>query len=381
VKLCEKSRWRQWMERLRNSLSLNMEKVAIILVNYKDYVNRFLLECRDGLRAQNYDHQDYQVYIVDNASSEESRSFIAINYPEAKIIPRTDGNYSAANNAGIAQAIKNGFELFAIVNMDTRFDPNWLVELVFAVNSKPTVGIAQSKILLNPKDDLEALDPFINSVGNIMHYLGFGYTGGLGQKNSRFQEEEIKEIGGYASGCSLITKKEVLDKIGWYDEEYYMYHDDIELGWRAKLAGYRIVLAPRSIIYHKYEFSRSIRMFYYMERNRYLVMFSFYKLPTIIAILPMMIFMEAGMILYSIINRRLGVKLSTGKYFLRPACWRHIREVRRRLRTFRQKKDKEIMADFSGEILFQEVASPLLKYIANPITKAYWLLIKKIIFW
>ena len=65
-----------------------------------------------------------------------------------------------------------------------------------------------------------------------------------------------------------------------------MYHDDLEMGWKAKLAGYKIVLAPKSVCYHKYEFSRSIKMVYYMERNRLITHFSFYELTSILAILP-----------------------------------------------------------------------------------------------
>lgn len=358
-----------------------MEMVAIILVNYKDYVNRFLLACRDGLRAQSYNAADFKVYIVDNASSEQSRSFIKQNYPEAVIIPRPDGNYSAGNNAGINQAIADGFALFVIVNMDTRFERDWLLELVKAVRSDETIGIAQSKILLEPKDEIEARDPKINSVGNVMHYLGFGYTRGFGEPNSQFTLKGVRPIAGYASGCSLIIKKEVLDKIGGYDEEYYMYHDDVELGWRARLAGYQIVLAPESVIYHKYEFSRSIRMFYYMERNRYLVMFSFYRLRTIAVIFPMIVLMDIGTTVYSILNRRFKIKFSTWRYFFRHASWQHIAETRRRVKTFRKIKDRDIIQDFSGEILFQEVANPLLKYIGNPITRVYWQLVKKIIFW
>ena len=68
-------------------------------------------------------------------------------------------------------------------------------------------------------------------------------------------------------GSSFAVKKAVLDKIGGYNEEYYMYHDDLEMGWKAKLAGYKIVLAPKSVCYHKYGFSRSIKMVYYMKRT------------------------------------------------------------------------------------------------------------------
>mgnify|MGYP001608715920 CR=1 FL=1 len=236
------------------------KKVAIILVNYKDYVNRFLGECRDSLRAQNYPKDSCIIYIVDNASSDESVKYIKENYPEAKIIPRLDGNYAAANNAGIKEGIKDGCEYFVIANMDTKFDADWLSELIKAIASDPIIGIAQSKMLLYPKNEEEWKTPKINSMGNIMHFLCFGFTSYYNEIDRKI--EGLPEIKGYASGCSFITKKEVLDKIGGYNEEYYMYHDDIEMSWKTKLAGYKIVLAPKSVMYHKYEFGRSICMLY-----------------------------------------------------------------------------------------------------------------------
>ena len=380
------------------------KKVAIILVNYKDYVNRFLAECRDSLRAQNYPRDLYKVYIIDNASSEDSKKYIKENYPEAIIVPRSDGNYAAANNAGLRKGREDGCELFVIANMDTKFDSAWLGELVGAVESDPKIGIAQSKMLLYPKTAEEWKNPKINSLGNIMHYLGFGFTSFYGQKDEKFPlppsaSRRIKggkngypEINGYASGCSFIIKKDVLDKIGGYNEEFYMYHDDIEMSWKTKLVGYRIVLAPKSIMYHKYEFGRSILMLYYMERNRYIIMFTFYKLPTLLLVAPAIIFMDLGMLFYSILSGWFKVKIRVYSYFLKPSSWIKVFQARKEVKKMRRVnphtknfgvgvKDRDIVKYFSGEILFQEISNPVLKYIANPIFNLYWQAVKRVIFW
>lgn len=368
-----------------------MRKVAVILINYKDYAERFLAECRDSLRSQNYQREDFTVYVVDNAFSENSLNYLRTNFPEAKILPRSDGNYCAANNLGIKKAIEDGFELFVIANMDTKFDQNWLTELVIVVESDKKIGLAQSLILLYPKNEEEWRNPKINSVGNSLHYLGFGFTDGYGRTLEWFLDaarddinnkiDVIKEIKGYASGCSLIIKKEVLDEIGFYNEEYYMYHDDIELGWRAKLAGYKIVLAPRSIVYHKYEFSRSVRMFYYMERNRYLAMVHFYKAPTLILLLPIIMIMDMGVWFFSILNGQAITKLKVCQYFLKPDTWRKIKAVRQTVQKFRLLKDIEVLNNCVGEVLFQEVDNPVLKYLGNPLCRLYFRMIKKFISW
>jgi len=348
------------------------KKIAIILVNYKDYAERFLIECRDSIRAQDYPKDFYRVYIVDNASCEKTTEYLKNNYKEAIIIPRSDGNYAAANNVGLKKATGDSCDYFVIANMDTKFDRNWLKELVKAVESDNKIGIAQSKILLYKKNK-------INSLGNIIHFLGFGFTDGYNQPDREING--YPEIKGYASGCSFIIKKEVLDKIGGYNEELYMYHDDIDIGWKAKLAGYKIVLAPKSVVYHKYSFNRSALMIYYMERNRYITMFTFYKLPTILLILPALIIMDLGMFLFSAFNGWLGQKLKVYKYFLKPESWVKIFKSRQKIKKIRKISDRQMVKNFFGQVLFQEIDNPVLKYIANPVFNLYWQAVRRVIWW
>ena len=357
-------------------------KVAIILINYKDYANRFLTECRDSLRAQTYPADNFAVYIVDNATSDKSRQYLAGCYPEAKVIPRPDGNYSAGNNAGINAARQDGITLFCIANMDTRFEPDWLTELVKAALSAPDIGIAQSKLLLYPQNDDERKDPLINSLGNVQHYLGFGYTSGYRQKSSACANiVDISPIAGYASGCALIVKDGLLKKIGDYNEDFYMYHDDVELSWRTKLAGYKIVLAPRSVVFHKYEFNRSVRMYYYMERNRYMVLFNFYRWRTIFLLLPMLFLMEFGVAGFSILHGGFFTKLRVYWYYLKPSAWWRIFRTRDAVARFRQTTDKQILSTMSGRLDFSEVNNWVLENLGNPLCELYFYLIKKIIVW
>ena len=359
------------------TLKLVMKKVGIILVNFKDYAHKFLSEFRDGLLVQDYPREFVNYYMVDNASSEASRRYLSENFPESVIVPRKDGNYAMANNEGAKKAFEDGCEYIIIVNIDTALDKFWLSELVKALEENEEAGIAQSKILLYPKARDEVVNPKINTLGNIMHFLGFGFTSNYNEKDGNI--EGYPEIKGYASGCSFIIRKEVFEGIGGYDEEYYMYHDDIEVSWKTKLLGYKIVLAPKSIISHKYEFSRSIRMLYYMERNRYLVMLQFYSIPILILIMPAIIIMELGMWFFSIVNSWLGTKAKVSFYFLNPMVWFKIFKKRRFLARIRKVREKNIIKYFEGRVLFQEISNPVLKYIANPLLSLYWKFIKIII--
>lgn len=357
------------------------EKVGIILINYQDYAAKYLAACFSSLERQTY--QNFQVYIIDNASSVESLTYLKTNYPRAKVLSRNDGNYTAANNLGIKAALAGNCPYVVLANMDTEFSTVWLDELVRGAQSDAKVGLVQAKIYLYPKNEAEWKNPKINSLGNIVNFLGFAYTDSYGRSDAEaaayLNSATYPEIKGYASGCSLLVKAEVLSKIKGYNEEYYMYHDDLELSLKARLAGYRIVLAPRATMYHKYEFKRSVKMIYYMERNRRLFLLSFYPLNLIILLIPPILVMDLGMLFYSLFQGWFKEELKIYAYFLRPRSWRLIRRSRQELKKLSVWPFSRLAQDFSGRIDFQEINNPLLKYFVNPLFSAYWNFVRRLI--
>ena len=350
------------------------KKVGIVLINYQDYAAKFLNACRDSLRAQDYPAESFNVYIVDNAATPESAEYLKNSYPTAVILSRTDGNYTAANNLGFSRAIADGCEYLVTVNMDTEMSPHWLSELVAALDSNPAAAIAQSKILLYPKDEIEKKQPKINSLGNVIHFLGFGFTSGYGEVDREISG--YPEIKGYASGCSFIIRPEVFQKIGGYNEELYMYHDDLELSLKVRLAGYKVILAPRSIIFHKYEFSRSVGMIYYMERNRYLTLLSFYPAYLLALIALPALLMDLGMLFYSALGGWFKAELKIYGYFCHFKNYDKILVERKKIRQLSAAPFSDLARDFAGRIEFQEIANPVLKYVVNPLFDLYWRLIK-----
>ncbi len=351
-------------------------KVGVVLVNYQDYAKRYLTVCRDSLRAQSY--RDFYVYIIDNASSNETLDYLKQIYPEAVILPRSDGNYCAANNVGMRQAIADGCDYLIAANMDTEFDANWLLELVLALEKNPAAGIAQSLILLHP-DTQKNNEVLINSTGNQLHFLFFGFTGDYGRPLAAVSLTGYPEIKGYASGCSFIIRKEIFEAMGGYTEELYMYHDDIEVSLKNRLLGHKIVLAPRSLVYHKYEFERSVRMLYYMERNRALCFWSFYPGKLLgLLFLPYLV-MTLGLGLSALASGWFKTYLKVLAELCTPRFWRLRRQLRRHYQSLDQVGRATLSHNFVGKIEFQEIANPLLKYLVNPTFNAYWQLVKKII--
>lgn len=353
------------------------KKVGIVLINYQDYAAKFLRACRDSLRRQDYLATAINVYIVDNAATADSTTYLQAEYPEARILTRSNGNYAAANNLGFYRAISDGCEYLVTVNMDTEMRPDWLSQLVWALEKNPLAGIAQSKILLYPKSGSDGMPLKINSIGNIIHFLGFGFTSGYNEDDRVI--DGYPEIKGYASGCSFVIRREVFQKIGGYNEEFYMYHDDLELSLKVKLAGYQIVLAPRSIILHKYEFSRSVGMIYYMERNRYLTLLSFYPAYLLVLIILPLLIMDFGMLLYSALHGWFKAEMKIYGYFCGLKNHAKILSERKKIKKLSIIPFSSLARDFAGRIDFQEIANPILKYLVNPLFNWYWRIVKLLV--
>jgi GT2 family glycosyltransferase len=351
-------------------------KIGIILINYKDYAKRFLADCRGSLRLLNYPKEKFLVYIVDNASTPESESYLKAEYPEAIVLPSAiNTGWAGGNNIGVARALADGCDDVVFLNMDVIVEQDWLKELVAVAGSREETGIVQSKILLYPVKDM----PRINSLGNDIHFLMFGFCHGYGMPDNPADIATREVL--YASGSSMYVKGEVIKKIGACDQEFFMYHDDLDYCLKARLAGFKIAIAPRSRVWHKYEFGRSVRQIYFMERNRLICFFSFYKWPTVGMLFPALLAYELGIFIFSIRNGYARAKISSWVFFFCRKNWKWLLARRRAIRALRKISDREMSENFVGAVGFQEIQNPLNKYFANPVFGVYWYLAKHFLFW
>jgi hypothetical protein len=370
------------------------KKVAIVLVNYKNYAEKYLADCIDSIRQQNFSGE-IKVFIVDNETSVESSKLISKLAPEAKLIlNKTNDGFAKGNNDAMKLAIARGFDYMVLFNMDTVVEKNCVSELVrVAEDLTPTlslirrgrkgeVGAVQARLMLWSEKNK------INSLGNVTHFLGFGYAKGYGEKYnpqisfSRKERSGGRQEGGicYPSGAAVLYKAETLKKVGLFDEEFWMYNEDQDLGWRIWLAGFKCVLAPAAVVYHKYEFNRSIKKYYWMDRNRIITMLKNYHWATIALVTPACLLMEIGLLFFSAQNGWFKEKMEVYKYFLSAKNWHHILSVRKQIQKSRRVKDKDIIRLFSGKIWYQEIGDGRLK-IANIIFNTYWQIIKVLIRW
>jgi len=215
--------------------------ISIIIVNWNGI--RYLPGCFQSIEKQ--DWKEYEIIFVDNASTDSSVLWVKKHYPKTIIIlNQKNVGFSHANNIGYKKA-KGDYILF--LNNDTSVSASFITELVKTVESDETIGGAQSKILLMDKPDT------LDSVGAFLTPTGFLYHYGFGKKDSNRFDKQINLY--TAKGACMLFKKEVLNVVAVYgnvfDPLYFAYFEETDLCHRIWLAGYRIVYAYQSCIYHK----------------------------------------------------------------------------------------------------------------------------------
>jgi GT2 family glycosyltransferase len=214
---------------------------------------------------------------VDNASEDGSVEFIKKNFPEVKLIQNESNfGFGGGNNVGIGQA--KG-EFIMILNNDTRLMPNCIEELRKSIERDERFGASASKILLNHGDNL------IDVAGIAICLDGLSIGRGRLEDNNKFKKEE--EVF-FASDCACLYRKQMLYDIRvageFYDEDFFAYADETDLGWRARLAGWKSIYNPNAVVYHCHSASTSTYSpfkAFLVERNRIWVVIKSFPLSIV----------------------------------------------------------------------------------------------------
>lgn len=238
-----------------------MVQVSVVIVNWNGAA--LLDDCLSSLASQTF--RDFELILVDNGSSDDSVAKMRRLAPTARIIA-LDSNFgfAAGNNAGIQAACG---QYVVLANNDTRLEPEFLAELTGVAESDPSVGMVAPKILnfFEPRK--------IDSVGGLL-LCPDGIAQGRGRGEDDLGQYDHEDDILMPSGCAALYRRAMLDEIGLFDEAFFAYCEDSDLGLRARWAGWRARSAPRAIIFHKYSASTSayspLKLFY-VERNHFLL--------------------------------------------------------------------------------------------------------------
>lgn len=225
-----------------------------------------LRACLESLARQT--HSSFEVVVVDNGSEDGSQAVVtelATAYPIPLQLIKNSANrgFCAANNQGFAASRS---ELVALLNNDAEADPGWLRELETVIRSREGVGMAASKILV--WEDPRRID----KAGHLMYPDGQNRGRGSGQLDEG-QFDRVEETL-WPDGCAAMYRRAMLDEIGGFDEDFFAYADDAELGLRGRIAGWTCLYAPGAVVRHHRGATLglgSARRLTLIERNRVLL--------------------------------------------------------------------------------------------------------------
>ena len=290
---------------------------------------------------------EIEIVIVDNASVDGAVSHVEANYPAVKVVLSEQNlGFGAGNNLGAARA-KGSYLVF--INHDTLVSGGWLKALVSPLAEDPSVGLVTPKVLLRG-------DPSrINVAGLDVHLSGISMCRGLGALRTTLNEElDVAAI----SGVAFAVRRDLFETLGGFDEDYFLYMEDVDLSLRAWLAGYRCLYVPHAVVQHDYALQVDARKTFWVERGRYLMLLKAFRSRTLLALVPTLILAEVitwGWILWR--NPRAVVeKLRAWGWMLAHRA--QIAEKRRHLQAGRVAPDATFLARCQLDLDFAQLAEP-----------------------
>lgn len=231
--------------------------VSVIVVNWNG--QDVLPGCLASLAAQNY--PNFEVILVDNGSTDDSIPLIKSAKLPLRLIQNTvNKGFCGANNQGIQQAAG---KYIALLNNDAEAEPNWITALVEAIQSEKSCGMAASKILSHYQRTR------IDKVGHLIYPDGQNRGRGSGELDVGQYDQQGETL--WPDGCAALYSAEMLQQIGGFDEDFFAYADDAELGMRGRIAGWQAIYTPQAVVYHRGGSTlgrHSARRLFLIERNR-----------------------------------------------------------------------------------------------------------------
>jgi GT2 family glycosyltransferase len=306
-----------------------------------------------------------EVVLVDNGCTDGAVARLRGTPGVVHVGDGTNLGFSAGCNLGVQAA---SADRIALVNGDLVVRPDAVAELVRALED-PAVAIAGGSIRLG--DDPELL----NSAGNTIHFLGFSWCGGFGEPASRYAEP--RELA-TAMGALVAFRRSTWDDLGGFAEEYFANHEDVDLCWRARQRGYRVVHVPASVGTHRYEFGRTPRKMYFSERNRLIFVLTCFERSTLALLAPVAIVLELAIALMALRHGWFRQKAEGWWWLWRNRAW--LRRRRHLVQRERTVSDRDL-AHLLTTHLTGAANFPLPDYLGplDAMLAAYWAVVRRML--
>ena len=318
--------------------------------------------CLEALERD--DSAEAEVIVVDNGAEADE---IEQARARAGVLVVGDGEnlgFSGGSNLGASHA--RGEKLF-FLNPDTMVEPGTLGALARRLDDDG-VGIVMPRLRLHDRPEL------LNSLGAVIHISGMAWSDGFAAPLS--QLDGAREIT-YANGSVLAIRRELFEELGGFTDQLFAYHEDLELGWRARMRGLRIVLDPAGDVLHDYDHRRNPAKNALMERNRLIFLATAYSGRLLLAVAPVLVVAELGLVAVAAREGWLRGKVDGWRWCVANRGW--IRQHRRRLQGERRVPDRELARWLTPVVDPGMISVPGLVRAANPVLRGYWALARRLL--
>jgi GT2 family glycosyltransferase len=259
-----------------------------------------------------------EVVVIDNASRDDTTDVARAAAPQATVVESKENlGFAGGCHVG-ARATRAPLVLF--LNPDAVPAPGCLDALRACATERPEWGAWQALVTMADGD-------LVNTAGNVVHYLGFGWAGDCGRPVARVDPHPHQV--GFCSGAALVVRRQAWDAVGGFDERYFMYGEDLDLSLRLRLAGWGVGIAPAARVAHDYEFSKGDYKWFYLERNRWWTLVGDYPARLLALLAPGLLAFEVALLVAAWRGGWLRAKLRAQAAVLRavPAMLRRRRAV------------------------------------------------------
>jgi GT2 family glycosyltransferase len=246
----------------QDGMSSMSPHVSIILLNWNQ--PELTMACIESLNKITY--PSYDIWLVDNGSHDGSVPYIRERCKTITLIENSyNMGFTGGNNVAIKRAMDAKADYILLLNNDTEVDAEFLNQLVSVAEADPAIGVVGPKILYFDHPDI------VWSAGGAVSQYGQAHHLGENERDSG-SPGVVKDVD-YVTGCALLIKRAVIERIGSLDERFFIYFEETEWCARARRAGFRVVYAPQARVWHKIKMTArmsSSRYLYMMARNRLL---------------------------------------------------------------------------------------------------------------
>jgi GT2 family glycosyltransferase len=334
-------------------------RVSVVIVAYR--AGPQLTRCLEALAEHD---PGVEVIVVDNGAEgdeiERARVGASVQVVDA------GGNVGFATGCNLG-ASRAGGDVLVFLNPDTTIAPGAMTTLA-AVLEDRSIGVAMPRLRLLEQPEV------LNSTGCVIHISGLAWSSGYGEPVGSVTER--REIP-YANGSALAIRTELFREVGGFTDEYFIYHEDLELCWRVRMRGRSVVLAPDADVFHDYDYARHGEKNYFMERNRLIFVASAFSARTIAVLVPVFVATELAVWVLAWREGWGQEKAAGWRWCLSHARW--VREQRRRLQRLRRVPDSQLAGQLQATIDPAMIPVPTLVRAANPVLRAYWAVARRLL--